>query len=106
MSTVVKTCECGAEFNTTNDSNMCYDCTLASVTGGASPEEGDFNTAKIISGTITRQERGWLQEDLEGVEVQEDPLQTEAEHEEEEFWNDYYPEYCSTCGAPANSCSC
>jgi len=59
---------CGNAFNTSNNSKLCYNCTLANVTGGNPPEEGDFNTAKIRSGTITVQERGFLQQDLESVE--------------------------------------
>jgi len=104
MSTVVKTCKCGTRFKTTTDSDTCYDCALKSVTGGTPPEEGDFNTAGITSGTMSPQERGWLQQDLEGVEAQEDLQQDEPE--EEDIWDDYYSEYCSACGAPANFCSC
>ena len=46
---------------------LCYDCALQKVTGGSCPEEGDFNTARLISGEITDQELQWLQEDLRAV---------------------------------------
>ena len=67
---------------------QCYSCTLLSLTRGLAPEEGDFNTASIQSGTITPQERQWLQEDLESVEVvdpyedlYEDPYDYDDDHE-------------------------
>jgi hypothetical protein len=47
---------------------LCYNCALEKVTGGSCPEEGDFNTARLISGEMTDQERKWLMEDLRAVE--------------------------------------
>jgi len=32
------------------------------------PEEGDFNSAGIVSGEISDKELGWLQEELESVD--------------------------------------
>ena len=60
--------ECGNTFRTNNNSDKCYSCTLIDVTHDQPPEEGDFNTAGIISGTMTEEERSYLQKDLEQVE--------------------------------------
>lgn len=64
-----KVCGCGKTFRTSNNSDKCYDCTLEDITHGNPPEEGDFNTAGIVSGTLTEAERGHLQQDLESVET-------------------------------------
>lgn len=69
MATRTKTCVgCGETFQTTNDSAKCYDCTLDELTRGRAPEEGDFNTAAITSGTLTEAEQGYLAKDLEAIE--------------------------------------
>lgn len=47
---------------------LCYNCALQKVTGGSCPEEGDFNTAALISGEISDQEWKWMQEDFRAVE--------------------------------------
>lgn len=79
---VEKVCGCGKTFRTSNDSDKCYDCTLEDITQGNPPEEGDFNTAGIVSGTLTDQERSYLQQDLESVELD----RTTPEEEEEDYW--------------------
>jgi len=62
---VTRSCsECNQDFRTRNDSDLCYGCTLSGLTLGMSPEEGDFNTAKIQSGTMTDEEWRLLQMDL------------------------------------------
>lgn len=48
------------------DEQLCYNCALEKVTGGGCPEEGDFNSALLISGEISDQEWKWMQEDLRG----------------------------------------
>lgn len=65
-----RTCAtCTKQFTTSkSDGNICYDCALQRITGGNAPEEGDFNTAKLVSGTMTEEEEGWLRSDLEAVE--------------------------------------
>lgn len=78
---VSKVCGCGKAFETSNDFDKCYACTLEDITHGNPPEEGDFNTAGIISGTLTEAERGYLQSDLESVE---NGRTTQEEYEEEE----------------------
>lgn len=60
---------CKNDFRTRNDSVTCYGCTLNELTHGLPPEEGDFNTAKIQSGTMTDEEWRLLQRDLWQVET-------------------------------------
>jgi hypothetical protein len=78
---VTKVCACGKEFKTSNGSTKCYDCTLEDITHGNPPEEGDFNTAGIVSGTLTSQERSNLQSDLESID---NSRTTEEEYEDED----------------------
>lgn len=67
---VEKTCsKCGKTFRTNNNSEKCYNCTLDGITGGYAPEEGDYNSAKIMSGEITEQEFRRLQQELGAVEL-------------------------------------
>lgn len=70
-----RTCDtCSKEFQTSKvDGDICYDCALLRVTGGSLPEEGDFNTARIVSGEMTEKQWRWLQEDLKSIEPSEDP---------------------------------
>ena len=81
---------CEKAFRTSNNSAKCYDCTLEDITHGNPPEEGDFNTAGIVSGTLSAQERRYLQQDLESVELgrtTEEELGLGEEEDEE-----YYPD--------------
>lgn len=50
------------------DSTICYGCALESLIGNGCPEEGDCNSALLISGEMTDQEARWLQEDLESID--------------------------------------
>ena len=82
--------KCGRNFQSSKDQKeglMCYRCALAWITNGLLPEEGDINTASIISGTLTPDEEEWLMEDLrkvEGVGL----------------------EYCLMCGNALQGCTC
>ncbi len=49
--------------------DICYECALKKLCGNFAPEEGDFNSARIVSGEMTEQEEKWLQEDLRAVET-------------------------------------
>ena len=64
--------KCNKQFETLDDTNtenpICYGCALDSITGGRAPEEGDFNSTRIISGEMSEKEWNWLQEDLRAVE--------------------------------------
>lgn len=51
-----------------SERDICYRCALEMLCGNSAPEEGDFNSAMIISGEMTEQDARWLQEDLEAVE--------------------------------------
>lgn len=83
---VTKECsKCHKQFDTSNDSTLCYNCTLEQVTNGFPPEEGDFNTAGILSGTLTKAERCNLQQDLESVELGR-TTQEEWEEEPDDDW--------------------
>ncbi len=52
-----------------SEEHICYRCALERITKGNCPEEGDFNSAKIISGEMSDDERRWLMEDLRSVEA-------------------------------------
>lgn len=88
---VTKTClGCGKSFQTSNNSDKCYNCTLDDITHGNPPEEGDFNTAGIVSGTLSVQERHNLQRDLESVEL---GRTTEEEYDDgRDDEEEYYPD--------------
>ncbi len=79
MSTMVKQIcvNCGKEFATNNGSNSCYDCTLSRTAGGLIPEEGDFRTARIISGTMSNQQHQDLVGDLSSIELDDPAPETE-----------------------------
>jgi hypothetical protein len=63
------TCEnCGKCFKSQKDSVSCFSCALARLAVNGCPEEGDFNSALIISGEMTDDEARWLREDLESVD--------------------------------------
>lgn len=48
----LRACEgCGKQFETSNGSGFCYECTLKEICNGLPPEEGDYNTAVICSGS-------------------------------------------------------
>ncbi|OGZ60737.1 MAG: hypothetical protein A2919_01105 [Candidatus Spechtbacteria bacterium RIFCSPLOWO2_01_FULL_43_12] len=88
---VTKVCRgCGKEFQTSNDSDKCYNCTLEDICHGNPPEEGEFNTARIVSGTLSAQEYRYLQQDWGSVELgrtTEEELGLGEEEDEE-----YYPD--------------
>jgi hypothetical protein len=59
---------CDKSFETHNNSNTCFDCTLTRITGGKAPKEGDFNTASILSGRLSPKEDESLRRELMHVE--------------------------------------
>ncbi len=79
MVEIVTKCEvCGKEFvkyikdyslRRETFPDICYGCSLQSITGGQAPEEGDFNTARVSSGEMSEEERRLLQEDLRSVDA-------------------------------------
>ncbi len=64
------TCKnCGKKFQSQKkDSTICYACALAELIGKGGPEEGDINSALLISGEMSDQKTRWLQEDLESID--------------------------------------
>jgi len=87
---VTKTCiGCGKSFQTSNGSDKCYNCILDDICHGNPPEEGDFNTAGVVSGTLSVQERRSLQSELESAEL---GRTTEEEYGDEDEDEEYYPE--------------
>ena len=65
-----RTCKsCSREFKTQKaEAKICYGCALEQITGGQAPEEGDINSALLISGEMSDKEARWLQEYLESVD--------------------------------------
>ncbi len=93
---------CKKQFEALDDSNteepICYGCALDSITGGRAPEEGDFNSARIISGEMSEKEWKWLQEDLRAAETGRSIREyEEIEYDELIECNDD-DEYCDECG--------
>ncbi|MSU55469.1 MAG: hypothetical protein EXS46_02955 [Candidatus Taylorbacteria bacterium] len=76
MQVETKCWSCGKKFvkhveelsNRDSFQDTCYNCALESLTKGQPPEEGDFNTAGIVSGEMSDDECGLLQEDLRSVD--------------------------------------
>jgi len=82
---------------------LCFRCAVKHFTKGLFSEEGDLNTAKIISGTLTSDEERWLKEDLRAVEGPIDPAL--------DFYNEHAPDHwyevkCLECGYLQEYCIC
>lgn len=60
---------CGKNFRSQNkNSTTCYGCALTQLTGNKAPEEGDINSALLISGEMSDRDARQLQEDLESID--------------------------------------
>ncbi|MEK7202159.1 MAG: hypothetical protein AAB669_01345 [Patescibacteria group bacterium] len=93
----VCTCEtCQTPFVSQKHSTICFDCALKHFAGNTDPEEGDFNSALLLSGKMTDNEARWLQEDLKSVE------QVQDDFAEEEIDMDI----CEICGGDSLWCHC
>lgn len=92
------TCKtCGKKFQSQNKySTVCYDCALAELIGNGGPEEGDINSALLISGEMTDDQARWLEEDLESVEQGRSIREFE----------DNATDVCEICGNDQPLCSC
>lgn len=88
--------KCGKEFESSKAEKKpnCFDCELASLTNGLPIEQGDINSARITSGTLSHEEEETLFEDLEAVE--------EGRSVKEYF----VIEPCHYCGEEAGYCGC
>ena len=106
--------ECGKNFKSSKEKSSelkCYECELDLITGGRAPEEGDFNTAKITSGTLTSEEEKWLMDDLRAVEAGSNCGYHE-EYDDGYYEREYYESLfdpdarCERCDAPEQYCEC
>lgn len=61
----------------------CYNCALKRITGGSAPEEGDFNSARIVSGEMSEKEWRLLQAELRDVDHA-------GEEDDHENYHDYF----------------
>ena len=60
---------CGKRFQSQKvNSTTCYGCALTRLIGNGAPEDGDINSALLISGEISDQNARQLQEDLESID--------------------------------------
>lgn len=83
---------CGKTFERLyekRERNICYDCALDEICGKYAPEEGDFNSAMIISGEMTEEQERWFQEDLEAVESGRSIREVYEEETDEERYIEY-----------------
>jgi hypothetical protein len=108
-------CDINFDFNPKVNSNLasavgrdsdksCYSCTLNRLTGGRFPEEGDFNSARLISGEISDRELSWLMAELRAVETGSSVYEPyeEADEETHNIWDDY----CPKCYESLQACEC
>jgi|GEM_PF-1694127 len=86
-----------------NSRSICYDCALEEITGGHAPEEGDFNSAKLISGEISNIDLEYLMKNLRSVELGQSASEPYYE-ESSEDWED--PAWCYTCNKDTAFCMC
>ena len=86
--------------------DICYGCALKEFCGNFAPEEGDFNSALIISGEMTEQDAKWLQEDLEAVETGRSIRESYDEEKQDENVGSIWDDYCPKCYEPIEACEC
>jgi len=82
---------------------ICFDCALAEITGGRAPEEGDFNSARLVSGEISDQDLQYLDEDLRAVEEGRS-ISEPSDDDTDPDWQD--PAWCYTCNRDTAFCMC
>ena len=83
-----------------NSRSICYACALDEITRGRAPEEGDFNSALLISGEISDKDLRWLMEDLQAVEQGRSVRERfEPDDEEDADW-------CHVCMTYIRFCTC
>ena len=108
---------CTKEFKSNrSDASTCYACALRDIAGRNPPEEGDFNSALMISGEMSEKEWQWLQEDLWEVDKAahacdkcgqmtcQCPEYPDDDFDEDDFVEEKPEEYhCYGCGVPVDS---
>lgn len=85
----------------------CFNCTLTRITGERCPEEGDFNTARLVSGEMSDEDISALRSDLASVESY-DPFEDEwdaAERWDKDTDRSYEEQACRKCGQ-IDDCTC
>jgi hypothetical protein len=99
-----KVFENNPKFNNNREARkICYACALEEITGGHAPEEGDFNSAHLISGEISDKDLGYLMEDLRNVELGRSTFEP-YEEDSDEDWEDLA--WCNTCNKDTAFCLC
>lgn len=93
--------KCGKKFESTispEEKPKCYDCILMDISNGC-PEEGDMNTARILSGTLSPEEKNDLMESFAAVEEGRSGTSV---------WDEAYTEEdrCPGCGEYGGFCRC
>lgn len=80
---------CKKEFESYNeDAEICYGCALERITGGHAPEEGDFNTAAIVSGKWSPKEWREFQDDMNSIDhSREEKFQRRFQESFEDEWD-------------------
>lgn len=87
----------------------CFNCALNRITSNHAPEEGDFNTARIVSGEVTDEEWREMQETFRALEEGRAPSNNDqwyAEDEEDDRWDDDSDWYCYYCEQYPEDCEC
>ncbi len=84
-----------------NSRSICYACALEGITKGRAPEEGDFNSAHLISGEMSDRDLGYLLDDLRNVELGRSTFEPS---EVDENWID--PAWCYECNKDTAFCGC
>jgi hypothetical protein len=75
---------------------------LKHFAGNGAPEEGDFNSALLISGEMTDEQTRDLREDL--LSVEQGRSIVEPYDDTDEDWQD--PAWCYTCNRDTAFCTC
>jgi hypothetical protein len=97
--------KCNESFETRNDSDFCYRCHLEKICGPNPPEEGDFYTATIRSGTYSDKWYKEAQKDLRAVETGISRPLLEPEYPDDYIaWEE--PPLCHQCGMDVSYCQC
>ncbi len=64
--------KCGCEFETRNDSDICFCCTLRDLVDDLPAEDDEIDLARIQSGTYTDEDVALLNQERECIESNEE----------------------------------
>ena len=105
MNTTVSCEKCRKSYEKNDEfksqTHICYACALTEMTASRAPEEGDFNSASIISGEISDTDLGYLVEDLRAVEEGRSIVEQREVDEDRQD-----PAWCYTCNKDTAFCAC